>query len=226
MKSIFFFLIYMCAVSTDLWSQSEPIAMEGTQPEMKVDRYFNLHYRQALNRVKRVYPLALEAKKQILEIEEELADIEKKRKQKKYTKSAHKELKDQFMWDIKDLYISEGIMLMKLIHRETGMSVGEIIEKYKGKMTANVYNAMGKLYDQDLYAQYDPTGEDWITEIVIQDILSGRVKMDLAMEPLDKVGYKTNMKEYRQDVRDYRKEKRKEKREEKRQSRKESRSKK
>ncbi|MBU2018367.1 MAG: DUF4294 domain-containing protein [Bacteroidetes bacterium] len=189
-----------------------PVILEQDIPEMRADVNFNLHYRQALNKLRRVYPLALSAKAYIVEFDGDIEKMEKNRARKKYGKQAHRTLKDQFIWDIKDLYINEGIMLMKLIHRETGMTVSEIISKYRGNFHSSMYEGMGKIWEQNLNAQYDPSGEDWIIELVINDIIKKRVAFDWELQPLDKTKYKENIKEYRQDKREFRKVKRQSKR--------------
>ena len=105
---------------------------------------------------------------------------------------------------------------MKLVYRETGMTVNEIIKKYRGGVQNTIYTGMAKLWGQDLNATYDPNGEDWITEVVINDIETGKISFDKEMKKLDKAGYKESMIEYRQDVKEtkarmktYKKEKKK-----------------
>jgi len=180
--------------------------------EMQVEKNFGSKYRIALNQLRRVYPLALQAKAYLLDFESDLANIDKKRKRRKYGKEAHKTLKDQFLYDIRDLYISEGILLMKLIHRETGTTVSEIVSKYRGNLHANIYEGMGKIWDQDLNIQYDPYGEDWITEVVIHDIIAKRIDFDWDIKPLNNAEFKVSQKEYKTKYKEYKKIKRKTKR--------------
>jgi len=202
-------ILFFCSTFQWVVGQAvEPIRLEQNLDAVHVERDFNRKYQRALRKLRRVYPLALQAKALIVEFDGDLSQMEKKREKKKYGKQAHKTLKDQFLFDIKDLYIDEGILLMKLIHRETGMTVSEIISKYRGNGYANIYEGMGKIWSQDLNEQYDPSGEDWITEVVINDIIHKRVAFDWEVEPLDKSGYKENMKEYRQNKKEYRKVKR------------------
>lgn len=156
--------------------------------------------------------MALKAKQLIDNYERDLDDLKKNRKKKKYSKEAHQELKDEFSYNIRDLYQSEGDLLMKLIHRETGMTVHEIIKKYRGGMQSSLYNSMGKLWGHNLKDTYDANGDDWITEVVIQDILSGRISFDLKMDKLDKAAFKEGMKEYRDGRKRSRKTSRKNKR--------------
>lgn len=171
-------------------------------PEFFTDKNFKSKYNNELARLRRVYPMALHAKKLIDDYESDLQDIDKKRKQKKYGKDAHKELKEDFNFVIRDLYVSEGILLMQLIHRETGMTVREIIKKYRGNMQASMYDGMGKLFDQDIDAKYDAKGKNWITEIVLYDINHGNIPFDFELKTLTKEDYKESKKEYKDRAKD------------------------
>jgi len=185
-----------------------------------IDRRFDWKYKLLKEDVLKVYPLAIEAKNVIEQYEKDLAEIEKKRKQKKYLKESEKELKLNFEYTIKDLYVSEGKLLMKLIHRETGMTVDDILRKYKGNFSAGTTGAALKLFGHDTKIEYDPE-EDWIIEVIIQDIISGKIKTDLEPRQLTKQDYKDGMKEYRDDrseTRKVRKVYKKKKRQQKRES--------
>lgn len=189
-------------------------------PEMRADKNFDRKYRQQLRLLRRTYPMALKAKELIDEYEADLAGITKKRKQKKYGREAHRDLKEEFIYNIKDLYRSEGDLLMKLVHRETGMTVHQIIEKYKSELSSDVYSGMAKIWGHDLNDTYDPNdpdSDDWVTELVIQDIQAGRVSFDLEMKKMSKEDYKESMDEYHDARKESRHRSRDKKRKEKRQ---------
>jgi hypothetical protein len=203
-------LIFFCYTPLLIKAQAvPPVQLYQEIQEMHVEKDFDLKYRQALNQIKRVYPLALQAKSYLLAFEKDLAEIDKKREQKRYGKDAHKTLKNEFIYDIRDLYIGEGIMLMKLIHRETGATVSEIVSKYRGNLHANLYEGVGKFWEQDLNINYDPFGDDWITEVVIQDIISKRIDFNWEVKPLNKEEFKVSHKEYKIRYKEYKKIKRK-----------------
>lgn len=186
-----------------------------------IDRQFDWKYKRMLEDVLRVYPLAIEARNVIDQYEKDLVDIEKKRKQKQYLKESEKELKLNFEYTLKDLYVSEGKLLMKLIHRETGLTVDDILRKYKGGFNASTTGAALKMFGHDTKIKYDPDNEDWICEVVIQDIISGKVQANLQPRTLNKAEYKAEMKVYRQDIKDTR-QKRKERKKKYRKQKKEA----
>ena len=205
------FILSILFSSTVLCSRAQDIPPVRYQDlsEIRVDKDFQLKYDQALRQIRRVYPLALQAKVYLVEFEKEYQDIERRRKKKQFGKQAHKILKDEFVYDIRDLYISEGIMLMKLVHRETGQTVSDILAKYRGQLQANLYEGMGKIWEQDLGIEYDPYGRDWIIEMVIRDIIDKKIPFNWDLKPLNKEQFQENQKNYKKRKKEYRKSQRK-----------------
>ena len=205
MKKIISTLLLMMNLIISFCQEDIPYLKELHIQEMHVDKNFSKKYIIQLNKLRVTYPLALKANNFIIEYEKDLDKLNKKRKKRKYTKYAHKSLKDEFNYNIKDLYKSEGTLLLKLIHRETGMTVYQIIKKFRGKLNASLYNSIGKLWQHNLDITYDKYGEDWITEIVIQDILSGKINFNFKIQKIDRIEYKSKMKIHNENIRKSRK---------------------
>ena len=121
--------------------------------------------------------------------------MKRRRKKHKFFKNSYKQLKEDFKYVLLDFYTQEGIMLMKLTHRETGMTVYEISDKYKGKKAATVFLLMGKLWDQDVKIEYEPEGRDRIIEQVIIDIENGLIQFDSTVDITTKEEFKQKKKE-------------------------------
>lgn len=200
------------------FTQEEDTSVVLTQDlqEIRYDKDFDLHYAQQLNLIRRTYPLALRAKEVIDSLDAELALESKRRKKKKITKSIKNELEEELEFLVKDLYMGEGKMLFKLIHRETGMTVTDLLAKYKGKFYAKTVQATFSLYGHATNSTFDAEGDDWIAELVLQDIESGRRTIDMRIQGMTKEEYKQNLKDYKE----YRKGLRKRKRESKKAKRK------
>lgn len=173
--------------------------------EIVLRKDFKSLYEKQLRRVRRVYPLALEAAKLIEKLDEELENQENNRSKRKTIKKYNREIKSEYLFVIKDLYVEEGKLLMKLIYRETGMTVEEILSKYKNRLSSEVYTQLGKIWNQKLDAKYDPQGEDIITEIVLTDIKNNVVTFDPTPRHLTKEEFKEEKKEYRANKRAARK---------------------
>ena len=173
------------------------IALNQQVEEVQIIQNFARRYQSRLAVMRRVYPLALNAKEIIREHQEELASISKKRKRKRLGKKTHKTLKDEFGYNIRDLYIHEGELLIRLIHRETGMTVADIIEVFEGKTRRKWYNGLAKLGGQNLEEEYDPHGKDYLTELIIDEIEAGTISFSFEMKDVDKDVYKQGLKDYR-----------------------------
>jgi hypothetical protein len=202
------------------------MAKDTTVNRLQVYESFDLpsnfkgEYRRMLRRVRRVYPLALHAAYVLDSLDSVITSEEKARRQRKITKKAHSDLKDDFKFLLKELYVSEGIVLTKLIYRETGKTAREIIADYKGETQAGVYAAMASMFDQDLESTYDPNGEDFVIECVIQDIQSGKVAFDSTFVIVDRAHYREDKKAYKERVKRNKKELRKQKRDTRKKERK------
>ena len=190
----------LSAQTVEVEELDSSIVMYQEYEAFTIPKNFHFEYKRALNRVRRVYPLALHAAYIIDSLEQVLAAEEKNRKKKKIAKETHKDLKEDFKFVLKDLYISEGVVLSKLIYRETGMTVAEIIEKYKSGMQSTLYSSLASFFEQDLDAKYDPDGEDFVLECVIRDILAGKVAFDDTFNTLSKTEYKEKRKAYKANV--------------------------
>jgi len=166
--------------------------------EIVVDRFFYKHYQLELRRIRRVYPMALKAKSIIDEYEQELSRLSSSREQKRYAKKINKFLKDEFSYSIRDLYRSEGRLLIQLIHRETGLTVNEIIALYAPNMQAFLYRRMANLFSHDLKGKYEPETSNKMTELVLHDILTGTVEMNMTMQKMEKEAFKKAQREYKQ----------------------------
>ena len=124
-----------------------------------------------------MYPFAMSAKEKLMNIEVGLDSIPKRRHKKRYTKEVAKWVKEEYADRLKNLTMSEGKILVKLIYRETNTSSYEIVKSYRGRFNAFFWQTMAKLWDNNLKTEYDPVNsrEDMLIEhILIQAKLEGK----------------------------------------------------
>lgn len=206
MKTILILLIATCSSMAfgqiEIWPEDSLKEYHGD-----VVPVYTKEYLRKYNRLKRmivkVYPYALHAANVIDEIDQNAERIQRRRKKNRYFKKSYQGLKDEFKYFILELYTSEGKMLMKLIHRETGMTVYDISSKYRGKQKAQMFNLMAKIWDQDLHVQFNPAkGDDKIAEQVIKDIQSGLVAFDDKIVTIDKLTYRDKKKEEKRQLKE------------------------
>jgi len=128
-------------------------------------------------RVVKVYPFALTAKEKLMSIQDGLDSIPKRRHKKRYTKEVAKWVKEEYADRLKNLSMSEGKILVKLIYRETNTTSYEIVKSYRGRFNAFFWQTMAKFWDNNLKSEYDPVNnrEDMLIEhILIQAKLEGK----------------------------------------------------
>lgn len=130
-------------------------------------------------RVRDVWPYVRTAVREYNDLNDTISTMERRREKRKYTKLKQKELAEEFENKLKNLTISRGQILTKLINKETGKTTYEIIKELKGGIPAFFYNAAGKAYDINLKQTFDPkrTREDLYIQVILQrDFASGYLK--------------------------------------------------
>lgn len=126
-------------------------------------------YYLLMKKVKRVYPYVREAALRMDSINMELEGINGRWKRKKYTKDYQKFLEERFEPELRKLTRSEGQILSKLIYRETGTSVYDIIKTYRNGVSARIWSLTAWWYDIDLKKPYDPINDE--EDKLIENIL-------------------------------------------------------
>jgi len=162
-----------------------------------VDKDFIRDYNILKPRVLKVYPYAIYAANLIDEMNHDLESIEKRRKRTKYTNKFYKQLKADYKYVFLDMYTSEGKVLTKLVARETGLTIYEIVKSYKGQKDAIMFNLMGKVFEQDIKSKYNPQKE-YVLEAIIEDIESGKITFDTTVVKVNKTTFKDKKKTAKQ----------------------------
>ncbi len=124
-------------------------------------------YYRLVRNVKKVYPYARLAGQKLKEYDAELAGIKSERKRKVFMKKVEKELKDEFGDELKNLTITQGRILIKLIDRETGDTSYELVKELRGTFSAFFWQTLARLFGNNLKSVYDANGEDRQIEDII-----------------------------------------------------------
>ncbi|MFD1631268.1 DUF4294 domain-containing protein [Pseudopedobacter beijingensis] len=124
------------------------------------------YYRRLRYNVLKVLPYARYAGDRYRKLERDLAMQPDKRKQKVLIKECEKEIKDLFNREIKDLTISQGEILIKLIDRETGNSSYSLLKDTKGGVTAFFMQSLARVFGHDLKTKYDVETDREIENII------------------------------------------------------------
>ncbi len=120
--------------------------------------------------VYKAYPYALIAANVIKNVDEELAKLPNRKAEKIYLKKVEAELKSKFKGQLENLTMSQGVILVKLINRETGKDCYGIIKDLKGGFSAIVWQSVAFVFNNNLRKRYDPSYKDREIEKVVQEI--------------------------------------------------------
>lgn len=127
--------------------------------------------RAAFNRLRynvmKVMPYALYAKRRYEQLEKDIALTTEKKEQKALVKQCDKEIKEMFNREIKELTITQGQILTKLIDREVGRTTYEIVKETKGGFTAFLYQSVARVVGHNLKSTYNPQEERDIESIIV-----------------------------------------------------------
>jgi hypothetical protein len=134
-----------------------------------------LKYYSLRRDVQAAYPYAILIQATFNQCVETVNKMTSEKEKKKYLKEMEKVLKDQYTQELKNLTISQGRLLIKLIDRQTGTTSYEVVKELKGSFCAFMWQAVACLFGNNMKAKYDPEGEDKEIEHIIQLIESGAI---------------------------------------------------
>ncbi|MGQ9863867.1 MAG: DUF4294 domain-containing protein [Bacteroidia bacterium] len=154
-----------------------PVIITDKAPRKKDIQRFRQQWRD-FERLRRnvhlLYPLAQEAAQIMVEVDTERSRLGKKSKDyKAYADRLERQLFQKYEPLIRELTISQGVILIKLIHRQTGVCAYDIIKEFKGGLSARFWQWVAQVYGSSLKYTYQPEREVLI-EAVIQEIETGQ----------------------------------------------------
>ncbi|MCL2511611.1 MAG: DUF4294 domain-containing protein [Bacteroidales bacterium] len=132
-------------------------------------------YNKLVRHVLKVYPYAKLAGIKFREYQPVLDAQKSDKERKKYMKKIEDELWGVYGDEIKKLTYTQGQILIKLIDRETEKSGFILLQELRGKFRAFFYQGFAKLWGYNLKMEYDPAGEDWMIEYIVQKIERGEL---------------------------------------------------
>lgn len=151
-------------------------------------------------RVLKVYPYAKSGADNLTMLNANMAKLKTNKEKKKYFKIVENYLENEFEGQLKKLTRSEGQILVKLIHRQTGSTAFDLIKDLKSGWKAFWSHNTAKLFDINLKAIYDPYNklEDFYIEtILIKAFKERRLEKQAPKIPMD---YKTLARIWREKI--------------------------
>ena len=186
MKNLIFFLFFITGlnsysqvVNNDIMImiQGDSIASSSIDleeivifPKLIFNNYKEkLRYYTIKKKTLKVYPYAVVASERLTKLNERLKLIDSRSAKKKYTRLVEKYIENELSARLKKLTRTEGQILIKLIYRETGETVYDLVKKLRNRFRAFSYSSLAKLFDISIKIEYDPYKND--EDAIIEDVL-------------------------------------------------------
>lgn len=146
---------------------NEVIVFKRLKFDNKEDRRRYLILRR---KTRKVFPYAKLAADRLTSLNERLDSIKSKSGKRKYTKVIHKYLEGEFSAKLKKFSRTEGQILIKLIHRQTGETAFELVKRLRSGWRAFWYNTTASAFDLSLKREFNPVDieEDYLIEDILQ----------------------------------------------------------
>lgn len=150
------------------------------------NRKERIRYLILKRKTKKVWPYAKLAAERLVELDRRLQTIEDTRARKRYAKMVKRYVEDEFSAELKKLTKTEGQILIKLIHRQTGESAYKLITRLRSGWSAFWFNSTASFFDISLKEEYSPASvsEDFLIEdILLNQFMYERLEeQDAAIE--------------------------------------------
>ncbi|MBC8592760.1 DUF4294 domain-containing protein [Oscillospiraceae bacterium N12] len=134
-----------------------------------------MEYYKLVRNVKKVYPIAREINRTILETYEYLQTLPNEKARQKHIKKVEKGLKEQYTPQMKKLTFAQGKLLIKLVDRQSHQTSFELVRAFMGPFKAGFYQTFAALFGASLKKEYDPLGDDKLTERVVLLVENGQI---------------------------------------------------
>lgn len=154
----------------------------------KVDVESKKQFELLRNRVYKTYPYAKLASERLTALNRGMQSLKTNKEKKKYFKIIEDYLNNEFEARLKKLSRKQGQILIKLIHRQTGVTTYELVRTLKSGWTAFWSNTTAKVFDLNLKTPYAPyqVNEDYLIEtILVRAFESGRLINQPPAKPVD-----------------------------------------
>ena len=150
----------------------------------KEKRYYYWYWKK----VHKAYPYAKLAADRLIQLNDQLAKIRSKRKRKRHTKKMQKYMEGEFTDELKKMTRTEGRILIKLLHRQTGLTAFDLVKEYRSGWKAFWYNTTANMFKLSLKSEYHPENEplDFLVEDILQrSFVNGSLEEQKARLPID-----------------------------------------
>ena len=118
-------------------------------------------------RIQRVYPYAYQAQKIMEELNEKSKGLSNREKTR-LMKSAEDQIKEYLTPKLKEMSMHDGILLVKLLDRQTHRTGYSLVKDFRNGLTAWTYHKIGIFFGQNIKDTWEPKGRDKQLERVVK----------------------------------------------------------
>ena len=153
-------------------------------PEVDIDlmqRYLQItdtrQGRRLASNVRAVFPYAKLASTKLMEYDSILANASSDGERRRLMEQAENEIASQYTEELTHLTFSQGLILIRLIDRETGETSYHLVQELRGKVRAFFYQGFAQLWGYNLKSEFDPRNnvEDDEIDIIATLIEKGQI---------------------------------------------------
>ena len=140
------------------------------------------------NRVYVVYPYAKIAAERLTILNATMDKMKTAKEKRKYFKIVESYIEGEFTGKLKKLSRKQGQILVKLVYRQTGITLFDLVKDQKSGWKAFWASKTAKVFDIDIKRGYDPysVNEDYLIETILQRAFeSGRLPNQAPATPID-----------------------------------------
>jgi len=132
-------------------------------------------YMRLVTNVKKVLPIAKEARMMLIETTEYLETLPNDKAKAEHMKRVEEDIFRTYKPKMKKLSYSQGKLLIKLIDRECHSSSYDMIKAFMGPIRAGFWQVFAWGFGASLKKEYDAQGVDRLTERVVLMVESGQI---------------------------------------------------
>ena len=132
-------------------------------------------YMRLVTNVKKVLPIAKEARMMLIETTEYLETLPNDKAKAEHMKRVEEDIFRTYKPKMKKLTYSQGKLLIKLIDRECHSSSYDMIKALMGPIRAGFWQVFAWGFGASLKKEYDAQGVDRLTERVVLMVESGQI---------------------------------------------------
>jgi hypothetical protein len=132
-------------------------------------------YNRLVKNVKRVLPLAKQARLMLIETAEYIETLPTQKERDEHLKRVEAAIVKEYKPQMKKLTFSQGKLLIKLIDRECHSTAFEAMQAFIGPLRSGMWQAFAWMFGASLKKGYDAEGVDRLTERVVLMVEAGQL---------------------------------------------------